>query len=334
MQVETIQTAPSGEAAGDVRPEADAADPRQPLGRRIAGRAVRALFAAARHSPGFARRSAGFWIRGAWWCSPALRRGTLANVRRLRPGAGAAEQRRLARRVVRNFYFFVLDVAAAVGQNLEQLRRQLAGVAGYEHFDAARRQQRGLIVATAHLGSFEVGMAGLREHEAHIHVVFKRDTEPMFDRLRQELHATLGVHEAPIDEGLGLWIRLRDALVRDEVVVMQADRVMPMQKGVAMPFGEGRVMLPTGAVRLAQMTGAPILPVFAVREDDGRVRLHVEPAITVDENTGGREATDAAMRGLTEVIERYVTAHPEQWLMLHPVWLEDQAEEREAARHE
>jgi KDO2-lipid IV(A) lauroyltransferase len=91
---------------------------------------------------------------------------------------------------------------------------------------------------------------------------------------------------------------------------------MPGQKGLRVPFLHGHMELPTGPVKLALASSAPILPVFAVRTPDGRIRIHIEPAIVVED-------IDAAMSKLAAVIERYVRDYPEQWLLFHKAFCED-----------
>ena len=161
------------------------------------------------------------------------------------------------------------------------------------------------------MGSFEVAVAALLEHEKRIHVVFKRDIG-RFERIRQTLRQRLGVVEQPVDDGWGIWMRLRDALRDDDVVAIQGDRVMPGQKGRRMPFLGGHLLLPTGPVKLATASGAPIIPVFSVRTASGRVRLFIEDPIIVGDDT------DYAMEQIAAVIARYVATYPEQWLVLHP----------------
>jgi KDO2-lipid IV(A) lauroyltransferase len=176
--------------------------------------------------------------------------------------------------------------------------------------------KRGAIIATAHLGSFEAGAAAIVDRERAVHVVFKRD-ETRFEKVRTTLRRKLGVAEAPVDEGWPLWLRLREALQRDEVVMVQADRVMPGQKGFSVPFLHGRLLLPTGPVKLAIASGAPIVPVFAVRTAEHRIRIHVEPAIIVGDDQ------HASLLKLAGVLERYVRAYPEQWLLFHNAFCED-----------
>jgi KDO2-lipid IV(A) lauroyltransferase len=112
---------------------------------------------------------------------------------------------------------------------------------------------------------------------------------------------------------------LRDALRANEVVAIQGDRVMPGQKGRRMPFLGGHLMLPTGPVKLAMASGAPIIPVFSVRTPRGGVRLFIEEAITVDQDV------DEALARVAAVIAKYVSAYPEQWLVLHRAFDEDAA---------
>ena len=119
-------------------------------------------------------------------------------------------------------------------------------------------------------------------------------------------------------------MRLRDALLADEVVVLQGDRVMPGQKGEPVGFLGGTLLLPAGPVKMALATGAPIVPIFSVRTGDAKVRLFIEEPIDVQPDDG--DAAGAAHPALIEwaaVLERYVRSYPDQWLMLRPAWCED-----------
>jgi len=246
-----------------------------------------------------------------------IRSSTRANGRRIfGPDAGGRKLDAFTRGVVGNFFDFVIDVGRSVGKTRQQLAAQIERIDGHERYVATRAAGRGAIVLTAHMGSFEVGAAALLEHEPKIHVVFKRDTG-RFERIRQALRGQLGVIEQPVDEGWGVWVKLRDALRDDEVVAIQGDRVMPGQKGRRMPFLGGHLALPTGPVKLAMASGAPIIPVFSVRTAEGKIRLFIEEPIRAD------DGLDAAMGRVAAVIERYVAAYPEQWLVLHPAFVED-----------
>ena len=281
---------------------------------------VRAFFWTAEHVPWVVYGARRFLCAGGFRFYRPVRRGTRANARRiLGPRADPAQVERLARRTWENFYLFCCDVGRSFSASREQLFSRVESIEGKEHYRAARAAGRGVIVVTAHMGSFEVGLAALREQERRrVHVVFRRDPFERFEKLRSDLRKRLGVKEAPVDDGWTVWMRLRDALLADEAVVLQGDRVMPGQKGEPVPFLGGTLLLPTGPAKMALATGAPIVPIFSVRTPEGRVKLFIEPAVEV-----GDGGADAAMRQWAAVLERYVKAYPDQWLVLQPALCED-----------
>lgn len=255
-------------------------------------------------------------------CSKKLRNATLANARHiLGPDSTPQQRTALANRVILNFVDFVSDVARCTDLSPQQMRDRIDEIVGHNKFLAARSHKRGAIIVTAHMGSFEIGTAGLIQYEANpIHVVFRRDAYDRFDETRSEMRRKLGVIESPVEQGWTMWLKLRDALMKDEVVMIQGDRVTPGQKGQTVKFFDGHTLLPTGPVKLALASGAPILPVFNVRGAGGRVKLFIEDPIFVT----SPDEVDAAMNKLAGVIERYVRQYPDQWLTIHPAWCEDQ----------
>ena len=307
-------------------------NPALALGARIGAKIRRAfprfwldvLFWWTEHCPFVVLVSRRFWAWSGWRFSRLMREGTLANARRiLGPNADDTECVTLAKSVIRNFYTSVYELGRSVRLSQSELVAQIDGVDGRDIYRAARKSGKGAIVVTAHLGAFELGVAALTQEEKRIHVVFQRDAVPRFDRLRSELRRRLGVVEAAVDEGWSMWPRLVDALGADEVVVIQADRVMPGQRGEPVPFFGGHILMPTGPLKLALASGAPVIPIFSIRTALGRVRIVVEEAITVSREQGPLTGRHPAMLALASAIERHVRAHPDQWLMVYPMWCED-----------
>lgn len=248
--------------------------------------------------------------------SPAVRRGTTANAtaifgRRL----AAPEQRRFTRDVAGSFVSFILEVCRSSRETPDALLARIDAVVGEQAYRQARRDGRGAVLVTAHLGSFELGLAALRRVEPRVHVVYKRDAAHAFEAMRAGLRRRLGVIEAPIDAGLPTWLGLREALLRGEAVVMQADRAMPGQHSEVVPFLHGRLRVPTGPVRLARLTRSLIVPVFTIRKPSGRFEIRILPPIEPGVEPG-RPGPDPAVAAVAQAIESIVSLHPTQWLML------------------
>jgi KDO2-lipid IV(A) lauroyltransferase len=252
-------------------PALDAATTSQRLRAAAAAFWLQVLFFFAQHASWFVRAARPPFVFLATLFSRAIRTAGAANARRILPPiASETDVRRYTRGVVASFYEFVCDVGRSLKLTPADLVERIESIEGHEKYVAARAMKKGAILLTAHMGSFEVAVAGLLAHEKRIHVVFKRDVG-RFERIRQTLRQRLGVIEQPVDDGWGIWMRLRDALREDDVVAIQGDRVMPGQKGVRMPFLGGHLLLPTGPVKLATASGAPIIPVVSVRTPAGRV---------------------------------------------------------------
>lgn len=265
-----------------------------------------------------------FFLAAAWHTAPELRSGTMANAARiLGPQSSRRARRRLALRVNGSFYDFLAELGAAKRRGRA---RPVGEVIGAEHLEAALARGRGVLMATAHLGSFESGMEALGKVAERVHVVFqRRDDLPDFERLRQYHRRRLGVHEIAIEDGLAAWDAARRALEAGDIVLMQADRVMPGQRGAPVKFLGGHLLAPIGPVKMARMTGAPIVPVFSPRSGlFGRtVRIVMDAPI---EPPAGPEEDRAVLEQLMAVVARRVAETPEQWLMLHAAWLEDQGD--------
>ncbi len=271
------------------------------------------LFRLTDRAPGVVRLARPALVRLAWLASPTVRRATAANAARLCPGC---HPRRFGLAVLGSFYDFVADVGRCRNVTRASLLARVATVDGADAYRAARSAGRGAVLVTAHMGSFEVGLAALPPGEGRIHVVFKRDATAKFDHLRRRLRDALGVTEAAVDDGLAVWAGLRDALLRDEVVAVQGDRVLPGQKGLALRVLGGHLTLPTGPFKLAMSAGSPVVPIFSVRQPDGRIAIRIRPPIDVAD-------VPAAVASYATELSAQLEAHPTQWLVLHPAFRED-----------
>jgi len=293
---------------------------------------IRLLAHFAARAPWFVDLVKPIFVHGTWLASISIRRGTTANARRILGESSSRPERvRLGKAVLANFYEFFAEVGRNSRRTQKEMLVEVESIIGHEKLLAARAAGRGAVIAVAHMGSYEVAAAALKEYEPHINVVFKREPIGAYERLRQELHLRLGVNETPVDEGMGIWFHLRNRLQANDVVLIQADRVMPGQRGVRLPFLGGTLEVPTGPVKLAMAAGSPIIPVFALRVGRRKVRIIIEDPIIAE--GGLREAGPGApphpaLVELTNLIARYVEKHPDQWLLLSPAFVEDQAAAR------
>ncbi len=86
------------------------------------------------------------------------------------------------------------------------------------------------------------------------------------------------------------------------------------QTPLRVPFLNGTVTIATGAPDLAYATGAPVLPVFVVRDATGAFVVTVEPPLKIAEGASRRESSERVVRQYLERLAHDVARQPGQWL--------------------
>ena len=81
---------------------------------------------------------------------------------------------------------------------------------------------------------------------------------------------------------------------------------------VTVPFLDGGIRLATGAVSLTQKTGAALLPMFTVRQDDGSFRAFVEPPLGPIVGPDHEPTVTATARAFATKLESFALRWPGQ----------------------
>lgn len=184
---------------------------------------------------------------------------------------------------------------------------------GLEHYRAAAARGRGIILATAHTGGWDIAGQILGViHEGGIVIAMQRERDPGARAIQDAARQRAGVKVAHVGEGPLDALPLLGHLRRGAVVAMQLDRVPPGMRSRAVTFLGERARAPEGPLVLASLSGAPILPVFTHRLGFLEYEAVVTPPIDLPRRPteAQRDAAAAEMMG---AMERFVRAHPTQW---------------------
>jgi lauroyl/myristoyl acyltransferase len=106
--------------------------------------------------------------------------------------------------------------------------------------------------------------------------------------------------------------RMVRALKAGEAVSIAAASTEGLEM-IEVPFLGGITPVAVGAPRLAGLTGAPLLPIFTVRQRDGTFRITIEAPIALNPNQSSDDRCVAATVDFFRRLEPWVRKHPEQW---------------------
>jgi KDO2-lipid IV(A) lauroyltransferase len=222
-------------------------------------------------------------------------------------------------RIARQVFINLVQVVFEIGWSLELDERHLSKqfkIDGCHHLIKAYEKGRGVLVLTAHLGNWELlsVLAGMIEFPMSV-VVRPLDFEPL-DHYVHNLRTRFGGKMIPKQRSFRKIIR---RLARGEAVYLLMDQNVDWYEGVFVDFMGHRACTNKGMALLALKTGAPVVPVFMVREKSG-LRAEFGPEV-VTVKTGDRQKDiEINTQEYNRVIENVIRRYPDQWFWIHQRW--------------
>lgn len=262
------------------------------------------------------------WAPVLWALAPGVRRALLANSRYLLgPGAGPRERRAFGVGVLRSFIRFAVEMLTLHRRRPEgDPDAFLARSVGREHYEAALAHGKGVIGLTLHMGNYEVAARLLAHLHDRVAVVYTADPIGAYEQVRSRGRRDARIEEIVVGRSPLFGAEVMRVLREGGVIAACGDVGFPHERGRPVPFLGGRAQLLEWPARIAVRTGAPILPAFVVQDGEpGRYRLEMTAPVVPREG----EDAEALLRRLTPVFEAYVRRYPEQWLILHRYWEEE-----------
>lgn len=245
------------------------------------------------------------------------RRAVEANLRHvLGPRAGAAEVRSLAVRVFENSARSYFDFFRLPAMHLAQVER-LVRVEGEPHFWEAYRRGRGVVLVTAHLGSFDAAAQVLAARRIEVLILVEPIAPPPLLDLVVGIRRSHGIVIEPV--GTAGLRRALEFLRAGQVVAVASDRAI-QGRGARIDLFDEPILVPTGALDLALRCGAEVVPAFSIRQSGGRFTIFVEPALPLIRSGDRRRDIAANLPVLRDCLQKYIGAYPDQWVVFEPIW--------------
>jgi KDO2-lipid IV(A) lauroyltransferase len=215
----------------------------------------------------------------------------------------------LARGVQENFTRSLIDCFLQLADP-ERARRKVA-IEGLDNLEAARAKGKGVIALGAHIGNFvlvgtRLGLEGYR-----VSTLFRM---PEDERLRMVIERQLPFfHQQviPARPRRAAIRRIAGALKQNEIVCILGDNLKKGKVETSL-FGQ-RVHTARGPVSLALRTGAALVPMYLVRNYDGKLRLVIEPELLLIRNGSVYEDVSGNTHRIVGYLEGLIGRYPDQW---------------------
>lgn len=198
-------------------------------------------------------------------------------------------------------------------------------MAGAEHLAAAAAGGRGVIVALAHLGSWEMaGIIGPRLALPLV-VVVARQRNPLVDRFILRWRQRAGTEVIPRG---GPALRAVVARLRNgRMLAMPVDLRAPAP-GVRVRFLGSEANLGRGLGVIAELAGVDVVPCAILRRGWTRHEIRFLPAVRAPSADDRDLRIRALTQSVVEALEPFIRQHPEQYFWYNRRWVLDPLQTR------
>lgn len=230
----------------------------------------------------------------------------------------------VARSIVRSSYAN-MGRSCAEFMRLQLLRpriRALVAIEGKEHLEEALARGRGVLLMTAHIGSWELCGARLAEEGFTLAPIYtpQRNTGGLEDHIRRQRTEGAGFNVIPSG---GFALReVFKSLGQGGVVIVLQD-LDARKEGVSVPFLGLPASTAAGLVKMYRKFEAPVVPALAIRKPDGRHLLSIQSPLSDlrDEDGDPFGANmEKSLKMCNNILGDWVRTYPDQWLWLLDRW--------------
>jgi KDO2-lipid IV(A) lauroyltransferase len=230
------------------------------------------------------------------------------NLARCFPEKSPSERQRIKSACYQNIGVSLIEMAICWWWPAEKLKK-LVEIEGREHLDEALESGRGVILLTGHFTSLEIG-ARLLALYLPVQVMYRTQRNPMFDSYLYTRRSGYFVNAVSrkntrqlikgIKNGVPTWYA--------------PDQDFRRERNVFAPFMGIATATITASSRLAQSSGAAMLPYYPQRKTDGSgYILRIGEAL--EGFPSGDDLEDATR--INQSIEHYVRLQPDNYMWIH-----------------
>jgi KDO2-lipid IV(A) lauroyltransferase len=190
---------------------------------------------------------------------------------------------------------------------------------GWDYFEDAVAQKRGVLLLTPHLGNWEFGGPWLTQKGITLQVITMAEPGKNFTQLRQASRARWNIETLVVGTDPFAFVDIIRRLEGGAVIAVLIDRPLASTSATVNLFGRP-FSASTAAAELARASGCALLPVYLPRSGD-TYEAHVLPEISY-ERPALRDpvARQQLTQKIVTAFEPIIQKHIEQWYQFIPVW--------------
>jgi len=201
-------------------------------------------------------------------------------------------------------------------------------ITGSEHFETLKASDKPAVCFTGHTGNWEILPIASAAYGVNITALFRPPNNQYMAKRVLSARTTAMGHLVPSKAGAS-WA-LASVMDSGGKVGVLVDQFFA--RGTEIEFLGRETLANPLLAKLVRQYDCDVYPARCVRLPKGRFRIDIEAPLKIPRKTDGSIDTNLLTQNVNDVIGRWITEYPEQWLWLHKRWRPNFMAARKAAQ--
>ena len=197
--------------------------------------------------------------------------------------------------------------------------KEIVSIEGLEHLDNALSQGKGIVALSAHMGNFTIIGPRLVLEGYRFSLIARDPKDKILAKTLLNLRTKLGLDSISDKPRKMCVAKSLATLKRNNILFLQIDQSASSQD-LWVDFFGWLVPAFRGPVVFSMRTGAPIIPMFMIRDALNHHKLIIKQPFNLNSTENKENDILQNTAKLTKLIESYIKRYPTQWWWFHRRW--------------
>jgi Kdo2-lipid IVA lauroyltransferase/acyltransferase len=221
------------------------------------------------------------------------------------------ELKRILKQCYKNLGMMIAEITNFPKLNSEYIRRQIKFI-GLEEAEKLKKERKGIIFLTAHLGNWELSAQAVGIKGFPMKVLAREQKHARLNKLLNSYRSSNRCQV--IAKGFSIKKIMR-SLRQGEILGMLGDQGTS-KGGILVDFLGRKINIPEGPALIAHKTKSFILPSFIIREADHKHSIYVSEPLKDAGGEYSRNLIQEQLQKFHNQLSDYIDKNPEQWLWM------------------
>jgi len=211
----------------------------------------------------------------------------------------------------------VLDKFALFAGNKSFLHTE---VTNKKYLEKLTTENKGIIIASSHIGNFEAGGFILQTNETPINSLIYGGESFELQNKRNKILKSVNINPISVNPDMSHLFEIKKALENNEIVTIQCDRIYGSTKTIKNNFMGYEASFPLAPFKLAVQLDVPMVALFMMKKSYKKYHAYVVPLEISDTVSNNSEKANQLALSFINISEKILQQYPRQWFNFYDFW--------------